>query len=107
MDDEGDKNESHHHGDCWETTSGKSHLDTSGPRDWNEHGRRRKTKLKTKWKQISGTSWRRSAMQDTLENAAGCKVGGTVGNMLGNKVGHNVGDKVGDAVENRAVDKKS
>ena len=44
-------------------------------------------------------------MQDTLENAAACKVGGAVGNMLGDKVGHNVGDKVGDAVENRAVNK--
>ena len=44
-------------------------------------------------------------MQDTLENAAGCKVGGAVGNMLGDKVGHNVRDKVRDAVENRAVNK--
>ena len=101
VDDKGDKNEPHHPGDCWGTTSGKPHLDTSGPRDWNKNGRRRKTKWKTKWKQIYGTSWRRSAMQDTLENAAGCKVGDAVGDMLGDKVGHNVGDKVGDTEENR------
>ena len=99
VDDKKDKNEPHHPGDCWETTSGKPHLDTSGPRDWNKNGRRRKTKWKTKWKQIYGYLWDKLEAKRNARHTG--KRSGVQSWRCSDKVGHNVGDKVGDTEQNR------